>query len=447
MSEWINRYLFGTAVPCLLVACGIFFYGKLRGFPFRYPKKVWESFFGRHSREERASSRRALRLALAGTLGVGNLVGVSAAIAMGGAGAVFWMWLSAFFAMVLKYAEIVLALRHRRGDRFGVMHGSAMCYIQDGLTERGFPRLGRWVSAVFALLCLANALSMGSMIQVHAVSEAMTGVFRIPATVTGCVLGAACALIVRRGSEGILRFSDRLVPVMTAGYLILSAAVLVLRRERIVSAFAQIFTDALTPNSAVGGVSGFLLSRSLRFGSMRGLISNEAGVGTAPMAHATAKTAFPARQGLMGILEVWVDTMVLCTVTALVVLVGLEEGAWSGDNFMMMTISAYTAVLGEFSACFMAVAVLCFGFATVICWAHYGAESVSFLSKKTGWRRLFACVYVASVAVGAVFRSSQIWQAADLAVGAMTLINVVMLWLMNREVREETDRFLELFRA
>ena len=227
----------------------------------------------------------------------------------------------------------------------------------------------------------------------------------------------------------------------------LSVAVLTLRADRIDDALCRIWQDAFSADAMAGGIGGFLTSRALRFGTMRGVISNEAGCGTAPTAHAVSSCSQPARQGLWGIFEVFADTILLCTVTALVILVSWGDVVARDGEFMMMTITAYSAVLGPMAAVFMSLAVLFFGFATVLCWAHYGMESAGYLSPHSMARRLFLFGYVGSVVLGSVVSSEGIWQAADFAIGAMTLINVTVLCLMQGEVRQETVCWLDSTRG
>jgi len=441
MIAWVNQYLFGAAVPLLLLVAGIFFGFRLRWFHLRHPLRVLRALTERHP-QTGVSPIRALCLALAGTLGVGNIVGVSAAIVMGGFGSIFWMWVSAFFAMLLKYAEIVLAMVHRRYDAEGRPHGAAMCYLKDGLTARNHPLLGAGLAAVFALLCMMNAVTMGSVIQVNAVTGALSEVWQIPPLVTGGVLALVTFLVIRKGTEGMIGLTGKLVPVMTLLYLILSVAVLILRAEAIPAAFSSIIKNAFRTDAAVGGIGGFLLSSALRYGTMRGLVSNEAGCGTAPAAHAVSDSPTPAKQGLWGIFEVFADTILLCTVTALVVIVSWSDIVAREGEYMQITLRAYSAVLGQVAAYGMTVCVLFFGFATVICGAHFGMESVSYLSNRPIVRRGFVALYTLSVFFGAFASSEAIWQAADFAVGAMTLINVIALCLMSGEVKKETDRWL-----
>ena len=439
MIETVNRYILGTAVPFLLIIGGIFFCFKLRFFFILHPKKLLSILIAHRAGEERGTSPfRALTLALAGTLGVGNIVGVSAAIFMGGFGAVFWMWVSALCAMVLKYAEIVLAMKHRKYDEDGKPHGSAMYYIRACFEKKGARTVGIVLAAVFAIFCILNSITMGSVIQTNAVTGALDGVFHLPPWITGGALALVAFLLVRKGGEGMARFTEKLVPIMTVGYVVLSVAVLILRADALPMAFSKIFNDAFSFRAGGAGIGGFFLSKALRFGTMRGLVSNEAGCGTAPAAHAVSDCKDPARQGVFGIFEVFVDTILLCTLTALVVIVSYGEIAHLGENFIMMTIGAYEAVLGSFASYFMSVAVLCFGFATIICWAHYGIESVGYLTKCRAAKTLFIAIYCLSVFVGAFATSDFIWQSADLAIGVMTVINVPVLFLSGEEIKDLT---------
>lgn len=440
MLSWLNTCISGVLTPAVLMGCGVVFLLYLRGGPVRHLRTVVRAMT-RRERRDGISPFRALTLALAGTLGVGNIVGVASAIALGGAGAIFWMWVSAAVAMILKYAEIVLAVRHRRTDARGHHTGGAMYYIRDGLAARHRPRLGGALAAVFAVLCIADALCMGCVIQVNAVAHAFRGVFGVPLAVSGLVLMLLCLLLVGRGAARLSFLTERLVPLMTGGYLLLSVAVLVLRADAIPAALAGIVRDAFTPQSAAGGVLGFVLHRGIRYGTMRGLLSNEAGCGTAPIAHAAADTKSPVEQGFWGLFEVFVDTILLCTVTALVILVEPHVlTAYAGDG-IMVTIGAYAAALGQGAACFLAVAVLLFGFATVLCWSHYGTCCLSYLTGHPAASAAYHIAVCLSVLIGALVAPDSVWDIADLAIGTMTLINCGVLLLMRREIRDETVRY------
>lgn len=434
--EFFNEYVFGVGVPVILILAGLFFCFKLRFFHFLHPIRVL-SALKPESAKNGASSFGAMSLALAGTLGVGNMVGVASAIALGGFGAIFWMWVSAIVAMILKYAEITLAMRHRRFDAEGRPYGAAMYYISDAL---GGKRVGRVVASVFACLCIFNAISMGGMIQVNSAANAINGAFGIPPIIIGVIFAIITVWTALRGRDGILAVTERLVPFMTLGFLLLSVAVICIYPQRTLNAFSLIFKSAFTLRSGVSGAFGFLLSSSLRYGTMRGILSNEAGCGTAPAAHAVSSCRIPAKQGAWGIFEVFVDTILLCTLTAIVIIVGFDGVDPNGD-FMMMTVNAYKFLLGDFSGYFIAVSVLLFGLATVLCWAHYGIVSVKYLTKKRFLTPAFIAIYSVAVLFGSVISADIIWGGADFSIGAMTVINVAVLIKLCGEVKRETEDY------
>ncbi|MBQ8141004.1 MAG: sodium:alanine symporter family protein [Clostridia bacterium] len=440
MIAFINKYILGTAVPILLITAGIFYIIILKAFHIRKPGLIIKALT-RKNTDGGISPFRAVTLALAGTLGVGNIVGVAAAISLGGFGSIFWMWISALCAMLLKYAEIVLAMRHRRYGKDGSPHGAATYYIRDHFDSVSLSGIGKLLAGIFAALCIVNAVSMGSMIQANAISEAFEGVFSVSPAVCGVLLALLCFIIVIRGTDAMAKFTEILVPVMTLGYIVISIAVLAVRGDMLGEAFRRIFSDAFSPSSAAGGIMGFLLSRALRYGTMRGLISNEAGCGTAPAAHASSNSKSAAEQGLWGIFEVFTDTIILCTMTALVIIVSFDELKYRG-SWILLTIDAYSSVLGNAASVFLGAAVLCFGFATIVCWGHYGIESVRYFSDKKAIKNIFIAVYSASVLVGAVSASEAIWEIADFAIGIMTVINVSVLCIMSKEVKKETEIYL-----
>lgn len=441
MVEFINKYLFGTAVPVLLISAGIFYAIRLRFFHIIHPIRILKALT-RKNTASGISPFKAVTLALAGTLGVGNIVGVSAAIGLGGFGAIFWMWVSALCAMLLKYAEIFLAVKHRRYDTNGRPHGSAMYYICDLFSAHSLPKLGNLLALVFSLLYILNAVSMGSMIQANAISESMEGVFGLPPIICGVTVALICAVLIFKGTNSIAKFTEILVPLMSIGYIIISVFVLFVKRDELAGAFSSILKDAFTKDSALGGIFGFALSRAVRFGTMRGLVSNEAGCGTAPTAHASSNTHSAVEQGFWGIFEVFVDTIVLCTMTALVIIVSFEELRYRG-SWIMLTIDAYSTVLGNTASVFLAVATASFGFATIVCWAHYGIESVYYLSPKKIWKQTFVGIYCISVFMGFLSAPEEIWTVADMAIGGMTIINVSVICLMSREVSDETSDYFQ----
>ena len=439
--EWLNARVLGIGVPCALVLAGVFFTLRVGLLCASHPCKMLRGML--QGSGSGTSPVRALTLALAGTLGVGNLVGVASAIWYGGAGAVFWMWASALVAMSLKYAEVVLAVAHRREDAEGRLCGGAMYYMKDCFSHLGCAGLGRLLAAAFAALCVLDGISMGCVIQTNAIGGVFEGICGVPPLLSGCLLCIATFAILLGGSARIMKATDVLVPLMTGGFVLLSLAVLVLRAEAIPAALRSILGAVRDLRALLGGVGGFTVARALRYGCMRGLVSNEAGCGTAPIAHACADTDHPAKQGFWGIFEVFADTLVLCSMTALVILVSYDQVAVYADNSIMMTVRAFTLVLGDWSGFVLCAMVLFFGFATVVCWGHYALQALSYLTSNRGVRLGFVCVFSLGAAVGCVSAPAALWSVADLAIGAMTLLNLGVLLLMQGEVRRWTVDYFQ----
>ena len=442
MLEFINDNIISVLTPILLLVSGLYFSFKLKFFFIRHPIKILRSMLKRQKKGG-ISPFRAVSLALAGTLGVGNIAGVASSIAIGGFGAVFWMWVSALVAMVLKYAEIVLAIAHRRQDKDGY-HGGASYYIRDLFASYGKRGAGVVLGAIFSVFCIVNSVTMGGIIQANAISTAFDGVVGIPTWIVGLAVALLSAIVISGNARWISAFCEKTVPLMTVGYILLSVAVLAVGRDYIGKALLMILDSAFTPDSAAGGVIGFLITRSLKAGTMRGLMSNEAGCGTAPTAHAAADASSPAAQGFWGLFEVFVDTILLCTLTALAIAVSTLMGGNPlafADDPMMIAIKAYSSMLGAWSEYYMTGSVLLFALATIVCWAHYGKESILYLTKKPLISTLYVIFFCVFIFVGAISAPSSAWLAADIALGIMTIINLSVLILMSKEVKKETDNF------
>ncbi len=442
----LKALLEGGALPVTLIVAGLFFTFYLRGYPMRSPRRCFGAMVAGGSadrRGKRTSPFRAVTLALAGTLGVGNIVGVANALWIGGAGAIFWMWISALFAMVLKYAEILLAVSHRRQGRDGRFFGGAVYYIRDFFASRRMEKIGGVIAAVFSLLMILDALSMGCVIQVNAISMALSGIWKVPLWLCGGALLLFALPVMVKGSHKISALTELLVPIMSLGYVVLSVAVLIIKWDAVGDAFISIFKDAFSVKGATGGIFGFLTAQAIRTGTMRGLLSNEAGCGTAPTAHAAADAHSPAAQGVWGIFEVFVDTILLCSATALVILVSWGEVEMLGSDPVMMTVRAYSSVLGDWSAYFLGAAIFCFGYATVICWGNYGLESLSALTPSKRWKAFYFAAVAICIALGAVAPPDALWSVSDFAIASLTTINLCMLFLMRREIKYQTFSFFE----
>ena len=437
MLEFTNKYLLGLSVPCALMATGIYFLFKLKFFPITRLPEMFRALT-----KNGKDSFRALALSLAGTLGVGNIVGVASAIYSGGFGAIFWMWVSALLASVLKYTEILLAMRHKDVSH-GTPKGGAPYYIRYVLWRLS-PRAAVWLSSIFAILCIANCLFMGATMQTVAITEAATAVWKVPPLVCGLFLAGITVRLLSGGAKAITRLTSLLVPFMSVFYVVISMAVIVPHASELPSVISRIFSSAFTPESAAGGISGFLLSRSLRFGVMRGLFSNEAGCGTSPTAHISSD-AHPCEQGFMGILEVFIDTVLLCSMTGFVLMIRYDAISQLGSTPMKMVLEAYSGAFSPFAASLirpiMAFMVLCFGFAAISCLAHYAESCIGFISQSEMAKRLFIPLYSGAVLVGAAADSSGAWALSDLTIGIMTLINLAVLFLSTEEISAKTDEY------
>lgn len=435
-----------SIVSMLLIGAGLFYLFRLKGFFFFHPIRIAKSM-GQNQSGSGISPFRAMTMALAGTLGVGNIVGVASALYLGGPGAVFWMVAGAVVAMVLKYAEIALALRHRRYGENGEPFGGATYYMEDYCAKTGHPKFGKALAGVFAVLCILNAVGVGCILQINAVAGACEGAFSVPPILIGIVIGGFCLVVMCGGAKRISAFTEKLVPVMIVVFIVMSAAVLILRYDRIGESVRAIVREAFTAESATFGALGFLISRGMRYGIMRGILSNEAGCGTSPMAHASAHTKSPAVQGMWGLVEVVLDTVIMCTVMALVILVSDSGASAGGENAIYTAQLAFTSVLGPWAGGLFAVAVFLFGLATIICWSHYGVTCVRYLTGRHAGTatKLFTVIYVASVVYGSVAAPSLIWIFADAVIALMTILNLAVLLGMNREVKEETDDWSATF--
>ena len=434
--DFIGNYILGALVPFLLIGIGVFFLFYLKFFFIVKPKKSFSLLF-KKNRGDGISPFSAMTVALAGTLGVGNIIGVSGAMIMGGPGAVFWMIVSAFFAMVLKYAEIVLAHRHRKATEKGLC-GGAMYYIEDYFGG-GF---GRALGSFFAAICLVNSIAMGCMLQANAVSSSFSEMSDIPPALVGLILAILCGAVIFRGVHDISPITCVIIPVMTLLYVIISLFVIFKFKDNFSNAVRAIFEGAFSYKSAGGGAFGFMFSSAVRYGCMRGLLSNEAGCGTAPIAHSASKVKLAAEQGVWGIVEVFVDTILLCTLTGLTILCvfGFDMGGFSLGEEMKLVIGAYGAAIGKTAAPIMATMVFFFAFATIICWAYYGNLILSYLTKKRWVGGVYKAFYVICILAGSYRLSEFIWQISDVTLASMTIINLVVLLLMRKEIKAETDK-------
>ncbi|MBE6598643.1 MAG: alanine:cation symporter family protein [Ruminococcaceae bacterium] len=439
MAEIISSLLCGYLTPVLICIGGITLAGGIRITHILRPRRFIR-VLSDTSEGGGTSPFCGLTMALAGTLGVGNITGVSAAVVSGGAGAVFWMWAGALLSMSIKYGEVALAVKYRREAK-GEFYGGAMYYISDGLGRRFPGRSFALLGGVFALLCVLNSLVTGNIVQAN---SAAAVVHIIPRGVTGGILAVLVAFSAACGVNKIGRITSRLIPALTAVYMLLSIYVIGTNLTLIPEITGDIFRSAFSFRGVCGGAVGIGAREAVRFGITRGIFSNEAGCGTSPTAHASANTKSPFHQGCYGIFEVAADTLILCTMTAFVLLTAdkrygiLSGGAGEGDA--ALTLDAFTLQTGEWVYGILAVSVLLFAYATIIAQLYYGFTALGYLTKKPMARGAYLAVSIACVFIGAVMRADAMWYLADITVCMMTVINIAVLLFLRKEIYQTVPR-------
>ena len=425
LLEWLGSRVLGVALPLVLLLVGLVYAVALRGFPFFHPLRTL-----RLGLKGGRTAMRALFVALSGTLGVGNVAGVALAVAYGGAGAVFWMWVSALISTFLKYAEVALALRYRQSGDEGYT-GGAMYYIKKAAEGR----VGRAGAFAFAILCVFTALCLGALVQSSAAAESLLGGFSLPPLWGGLLLLLLSAPVVCGGRKRLLAFTARLIPLLSALYLLLSLWAILTHASMMGRVMGRIFSEAFRPESGAG-VLAFLSSRGLRYGVSRGLLSHEAGAGTAPMAHATAENT-PAAQGVLGIFEVLIDTFVFCTLTAFVLLLAFPAEIPLTGGMLLMD-ESFCLLVGRGAPPLLSLSVFLFAYATVLSWCYYGKCAVTYLSSRRMAVNVYLGLYLLFVLLGAFLSDGLVWRLTDTALSVLTVLHALFLLPMVGEVKALT---------
>ena len=430
MLERFNEFLWGVPVLGLILGTGIWLTGVTGFVQVRLFPAACRDFFRRL--RDRDSGFRALCTALAATVGTGNIAGVAGAIAIGGPGAVFWMWVSAFFGMGVKFAESVLAVRYREPDgRAGPMY-----IICNGLGERW-----RLLAVLYCCFGIIAAFGVGNAAQVNAVVTSLesTGVSRGFVIGMGCLLALAAGWMVMGGARAITGAAETLVPVVSGAYILLCLAALFLGRQRLGEALGAIFRGAFEPGAVTGGMVGGMMT-TLRLGVSRGTFTNEAGMGTAAIAHGGAEVDHPVRQGLMGIMEVFLDTMVICTLTALVILtsgISIPYGTQAGSE---LTAGALSMIFGPWVRAALCGCLVLFALATILGWGFYAGRCAEYLFGCVNWK-LFGVLQGSGVLLGLFLGTGTVWTLAEMVNGLMAIPNLIAVLLLSSEVRRLTGQW------
>lgn len=438
LVKGLNGIVWGPLMLVLILGAGLYLTGGLKGMPLRKlgygVRMLWRGRVAK-SGEGDITPFNALMTSLSATIGTGNIAGVATAIFLGGPGALFWMWCTALVGMATKYSEAVLAVRYREVDANGDHIGGPMFYIKNGLGKRW-----AWLGGAFAVFGALAGFGIGNTVQANSVADALNTNFGVPHIATGITLAILAALVLIGGIRRIAEVAGKLVPFMAVAYVLAGLVVLVMYAGEIPAAIALIVQHAFTPIAATGGFAGAAVWAAIRFGVARGIFSNEAGLGSAPIAHAAAKTDSPVRQGTIAMLGTFIDTIIVCSITGLAIVV---TGAWtSGETGAALSAHAFETALPGVGAHIVTIGLSLFAFTTLLGWSFYGEKCVEYLF---GVKSIlpFRVLWILAVPVGAMANLGFIWLVADTLNALMAIPNLIALLLLSPVVFSLTREYFQ----
>ena len=445
----LNSFAWGPLMLLLLVGTGIYLTIKVNWLQVTHFGRILKNTVGtlfkkQDSKDHGAniSPFQAVTTALAGTVGTGNIAGVTGAIFTGGAGAVFWMWVAAFFGMITKYAEILLAMKYRIKDENGVYHGGPMYYIENGIGKSW-----KWLSVIFCLLGGFASFGIGNIAQSSEISGALTDLFKLPPLASGILIAVVVALVTLGGIKRIGKVTSLLVPFMSVFYIVAGIILILMRITHIPAVFGQIFAGAFSFKSVGGGLFGYTIMMAMKQGFARGVFSNEAGLGSAPIAHAASSTEEPCEQAIWGVFEVFIDTIVICSITAFAVLLSgildVEGGLSAFASKGAAAAAAFNTILpGTLGGKIIELSLLFFALSTILSWAYYGENCWGYLTKNNkvfilAYKIIFSLVCI----VGAMGSGTLMWDIADTLNGLMAIPNLIALLMLSGVVAKVTKDY------
>ena len=445
INQAVNGFIWGVPAMICIIGVGLLLsvrtrFIQLRKFVAAMKNTIGKIFDKTQAKDGSMSPFQAVCTALAGTVGTGNIAGVAGAIALGGPGAIFWMWCSAFLGMCTKFSEVTLAIHFREKNANGEYVGGPMYYIKNGLSKKW-----HFLAVLYALFGVLTVFGTGNATQVNtivsSIHSALHNLHIIDGTVEeranlifGIFIAALVAMVLLGGIKRIGQVSEKLVPFMAVLYVILAIGVVILHINRVPAVFAMIFKSAFTPQAATGGIIGSMFL-SMKKGVSRGIFSNEAGLGTGSIAHACADTNNAVHQGMFGIFEVFMDTIVICTLTGVVILLGAPNIVYGQAAGAELTISGFTATYGGWVSIFTAVAMCCFAFSTIIGWGLYGSRCIEFLGGEKLVRPFLVAYSFVSI-IGATINLGLLWDIADTFNGLMAIPNLIALLILSGQVKK-----------
>ena len=445
----LNSFAWGPLMLLLLVGTGIYLTIRVKWLQVPHFGRILKNTVGtlfkkQDSKDHGAniSPFQAVTTALAGTVGTGNISGVTGAIFTGGAGAVFWMWVAAFFGMITKYAEILLAMKYRIKDENGVYHGGPMYYIENGIGKNW-----KWLAVIFCLLGGFASFGIGNIAQSSEISGALTDLFKLPPLASGILIAVVVALVTLGGIKRIGKVTSLLVPFMSIFYIVAGIILILMRITHIPAVFGQIFAGAFSFKSVGGGLFGYTIMMAMKQGFARGVFSNEAGLGSAPIAHAASSTEKPCEQAIWGVFEVFIDTIVICSITAFAVLLSgildAEGGLSAYASKGAAAAAAFNTILpGTLGGKIIELSLLFFALSTILSWAYYGENCWGYLTKNNKtfiliYKIIFALVCI----VGAMGSGTLMWDIADTLNGLMAIPNLIALLMLSGVVAKVTKDY------
>ncbi|MBQ1460640.1 MAG: sodium:alanine symporter family protein [Selenomonas sp.] len=436
MLNAIDSFMWGPPLITLLVGTGIYLTLRLKLLQvIRLPKALSLIFKAKNHGEGDVSSFKALCVALAATVGTGNIVGVATAVKIGGPGAIFWMWMAAFFGMATKYAEGLLAVKYRSTDANGNIAGGPMYYIRQGMGEKYKPLATFFAAATI----LVAYFGIGTFPQVNAIVDSAEISFGLSKVLTGFVLTVLIAAITIGGLQSIAKVASKVIPFMAVMYIAISLGLIVMNLDGVPAAVALIFESAFTGAAAAGGFAGSTIMMAMQNGIARGVFSNESGLGSAPIAAAAAKTKEPAEQGLISMTGTFIDTLIICTMTGLALVL---TGVWQGDAAgAAMTSAAFATAYGNIGSILLTVALVLFAFTTILGWNYYGERACIYLFGTKGVMP-YRIIFIALIASGGFLKLEAIWILADIVNGLMAIPNLIALIALSGVVVAETESYL-----
>ena len=452
VNSAVNNFIWGVPAMICIIGVGLYLsirtrFLQIRKFPYAIKTTIGRVFRKREASDGAMTPFQAVCTALAATVGTGNIAGVAGAIAIGGPGAVFWMWISAALGMCTKFSEVTLAVHFRETNARGELIGGPMYYIKNGLGKNW-----RWLAALFSLFGVLTVFGTGNATQVNTITTAINSALlnyhlinedavSTSNLIIGIIIAILVATVLLGGVKRIGRVTEKLVPFMALIYIVLSLGVILLNLNRVPSVFASIVEGAFSPASVTGGVVGSLFL-SMKKGVSRGIFSNEAGLGTGSIAHACADTKKPVKQGFFGIFEVFTDTIVICTLTALVILCSGTPVGYGEAAGAELTISGFTSTYGNWVSIFTAIALCCFAFSTIIGWGLYGARCIEYLLKEKSIKP-FMVAYSLVAIIGATADLGLMWSVAETFNGLMAIPNLIALFLLSGTVARLVKQYFE----